>query len=156
MGQVTYEQVDLMLKLYEMRREPRLRQARAWFIDHFSATDPQDLMQKYPPGSEENTNVRMMVSYWEMCAGLVNRGLIDDELFFDNNGEAWAVWEMIKHLAPGYRTALKNPRTFAQLEELVKRFEAWREKVAPGSNAAMREMFAKRAQAVAQAKAKAG
>ena len=44
MGQVTHEQVDLMLKLYEMRREPRLRQARAWFIDKFNVTSAEEMM----------------------------------------------------------------------------------------------------------------
>ncbi len=92
MSEVTHEQANLLLRLYELRREPRLRQARQWFSDHYQADKPEEVMQKYPPGSEENTNVRMCVSYWEMCAGLANRGLIDDELFFENNGEAWVVW----------------------------------------------------------------
>ncbi len=44
MSQVTYEE-DPMLKLYEMRREPRLRQARAWFLEHFHPTSPEDMMK---------------------------------------------------------------------------------------------------------------
>jgi hypothetical protein len=153
MGQATHEQASLMLQLYEMRREPRLRQARQWFMERFSATTPEEMMQKYPPGSEENTNVRMVVSYWDMCAGIVNRGLVDDELYFESNGEAWGVWEKMKHIVPPMRAAFKNPRLFGHLEELCKRFEAWREKVAPGSNEAMRQRMAQMAQAGAQAKA---
>lgn len=151
MGQVTHEQVNLMLRLYELRREPRLRQARAWFVDHFSATSVEEVTQKYPQGSEENTNIRMMVSYWDMCASIVNRGLIDDELFFESNGEAWVVWEKIKGLAPAWRAALKSPYVFENLERLVQRLDAWREERAPGSSEAMRQMF----QQMAQARAKA-
>jgi hypothetical protein len=151
MGQVNHEQVNLMLRLYEMRREPRLREARAWFIDHFSAATPEEVMQNYPPGTPENASVRMVSSYWEMCAGIVNRGLIDDEMFFENNGEAWVVWEKVKHLAPSFRAAYKNPRVFGHLEELCKRFEAWREKTAPGSNEVMRQMFKQRWQGQAKA-----
>jgi hypothetical protein len=149
----THEQATLMLQLYEMRREPRLRQARQWFMERFSAATPEEMMQKYPPGSEENTNVRMVASYWDMCAGIVNRGLVDDELYFESNGEAWGVWEKMKHIVPPMRAAFKNPRLFGHLEELCKRFEAWREKVAPGSNEAMRQRMAQMAQAAAQAKA---
>ncbi len=61
MSQVTYEEVNLMLKLYEMRREPRLRQARAWFLEHFHPTSPEDMIQKFPQGGEENTFIRMVI-----------------------------------------------------------------------------------------------
>jgi len=95
MAQITYDEVNLMLRLYDMRREPRLRQARAWFVEHFHPESPEEMMQKYPQGSEENTYIRMVISYWDMVAGIVNRGLINDELFFDSNGEIWVVWDRI-------------------------------------------------------------
>jgi len=151
MGEVTHDQVNLMLKLYDLRRESRLRQARAWFVGQFAATSLEENSKKYPLGTEENTHIRMTVSYWDMCASIVNRGLIDDELFFENNGEAWLVWEKIKPIAPAWRTAFKNPVLFANLEELCGRFEAWRERRAPGSTAAMRQMLQQMAQATAKA-----
>lgn len=141
MGQVTYDQVNLMLRLYELRRDPRLRQARSWFVEHFHPDSPEDMMKKYPPGSEENTNIRMVISYWDMIAGIVNRGLIDDELFFESNGEIWVVWDRIRSIVPAWRAAFKNPTVFQNLEEACKRLEAWREKRAPGSTAAMRQMM---------------
>ena len=64
MSQVTYEEVNLMLRLYDLRREPRLREARAWFVENFRAATPEELMQKYPQGSQENTYIRMVISYW--------------------------------------------------------------------------------------------
>ncbi len=141
MGQVTHEQVNLMLRLYELRREPRLRQARAWFVDKFQPATPEEFAKNYPPGSEENTNIRMTVSYWEMAASIANRGLIDEEFFFENTGEQWVVWERIKPLAPVWRAAFQDPHVFAALEEHCTRLEAWREKRAPGSTAAMRQMM---------------
>ncbi len=74
MSQISYDEVNLMLRLYDLRREPRLREARAWFVDHFHAGTPEEVMQKYPQGSQENTYIRMVISYWEMVAGIVNRG----------------------------------------------------------------------------------
>ncbi len=141
MGQATHEQVNLMLRLYELRREPRLREARAWFTANYHVTSLEEVMKKYPPGSEENTNMRMAVSYWDMVAGIVNRGLIDEELFFENNGEIWLVWDRIRVVAPAMRAAFKNPHVFEHLEEVCKRLEAWREKRAPGSTAVMRQMI---------------
>jgi hypothetical protein len=65
MGQVTREQANLLLHLYELRREPRLRQARTWFYSQFEASTPQELASKYPMGSEENASLRMVISYWD-------------------------------------------------------------------------------------------
>ena len=141
MGQVTFDQVNLMLRLYELRREPRLRDARSWFVQHFHAASPEEIAQKYPPGSEENTHVRMTISYWDMVASIVNRGLIDDELFFENNGEAWVVWDRIRNIVPLWRAAYQNPTLFSNLEETCRRLEAWRERKAPGSTAAVRKMM---------------
>jgi hypothetical protein len=143
MPQVTYDEVNLMLRLYELRREAQLRAARSWFVEHFHADSPEEVMQKYPQGSQENTNIRMVVSYWEMVAGIANRGLIQDELFFENNGEMWIVWERIKGIAPIMRTAFKNPFLFSSIEEACKRLESWREKKAPGATAAMRAIMEK-------------
>src|SRR5262249_10344940 len=100
MSQITYDEVNLMLRLYDLRRESRLRQARAWFTDNFHPTSPEEMMEKYPQGSEENTYIRMVISYWEMVASIVNRGLINDELFFESNGEIWVVWDRMRGIVP--------------------------------------------------------
>src|SRR5271167_5243917 len=141
MSQVNYDEVNLMLRLYDLRREPRLREARAWFVEHFRAGTPEELTVKYPQGSQENTYIRMVISYWEMVASIVNRGLINDELFFESNGEIWVVWDRMRAVVPIWRAAFKNPLLFSNIEETCKRLEAWREKRAPGSSAAMRQML---------------
>ncbi len=141
MSQISYEEVNLMLHLYELRREPRLRQARSWFVEHFHPASPEDMAQKYPQGSEENTYIRMVISYWEMVGSIVNRGLINDELFFESNGEMWVVWDRMRSVVPMWRSAFKNPHLFENIEEACKRFEAWRERRAPGSTSAMRQML---------------
>ena len=63
MPQLSYDEVNLMLRLYDMRREPRLRQARAWFIEHFHSVLPEELMAKFPQFSEENTYICKVISY---------------------------------------------------------------------------------------------
>jgi len=142
MGDVSHEQVNLMLHLYEMRREPVMREARAWFIANFHPQTPEDAMKICPPGSKENAYLRQVVSYWEMAANIVSRGLINEEFFFETSGEQWVVWECIRPIAAAWRALFKNPRAWEKLEEHCTRFEAWREKRAPGSNAATRQMLA--------------
>jgi len=130
-----------MLRLYDLRREQRLRQARSWYLDHFHPGSPDEMMENYKAGSDEYNNIRMVLSYWDMVASIVNRGLINDELFFESNGEMWVVWDRIRAIVPTWRAAFKNPLVFHNLEDACKRLEAWREKRAPGSNAAMRQMM---------------
>jgi len=150
MGHVTHDQANLLLRLFELRREPRLREARAWFGQNFDAKTPEEMSQKYPMGSEANASFRMVLTYWDMAAGLVNRGLIDDELFFENSGEAWFVWERVRALAPAMRTASKNPHAWSQLESLAKRMEEWNERRAPGHLAVMRQRINREQTAAAQ------
>ncbi len=153
MGQATYDQVNLMLRLYEQRRELRLREARRWFLEQLRVTTAEDLQKQCPPGSEASASLRMTVGYWEMCASIANRGLVDEDLFFETTGEQFAVWEKLKPVVPALRAQFKNPLMLVSLEEHCKRFEAWREKRAPGSTAALREVLQRMAQAGQAAKA---
>jgi hypothetical protein len=152
MGEVTHDQVNLVLRLYEERREPLMREARDWFFMNFHLASAEEMMRVCPPGSKENAYMRMVVSYWEMVANIVNRGLIDEEFFFENSGEQWFVWEKMKPIATTLRTRSKNPHQFGQLEEQAKRFEAWREKRAPGSVETSRAQMAAMVQQAASTK----
>lgn len=141
MAEVTHEQVNLMLRLYDTRREPRLREARDWYMSSFRPATVEEMQEQCPPGSKENASMRMVISYWEMVASIVNRGLINDELFFESNGEIWVVWDRMRSIVPVWRAAFKNPHMFMNIEATCIRLEAWREKKAPGSTAAMRQMM---------------
>jgi hypothetical protein len=154
MGDVTHEQVKLMLQLYEMRRETRMREAREWYFTRFHPESLEDVGKQAPMGSPENASMRMVISYWEMVASIVNRGLIDEEFFFENSGEQWFVYERIKALVPAMRERSKNPHQYANLEKHVGRFEAWREKRAPGTSEAQRQMMAQMAAPPAKGKSK--
>ncbi|MGH9675821.1 MAG: DUF4760 domain-containing protein [Candidatus Acidiferrum sp.] len=155
MGTATHEQVNLMLRLYEERREPKLREARDWFAANFHVKSLEDVMRICPPGSKENTYMRMVAGYWEMVASIVNRGLIDEELFFENAGEQWAIWEQMKPALGEWRAMFSSPKLFANMEQLCKRYEEWREKRNPGSHEAIRKLFATMREAAQAAKAKA-
>ena len=142
MAKVTHDQADLLLRLYEIRREPKMREAREWFVSKFHPTSPDDAQRIAPFGSQENAYVRMVASYWDMAANMVNRGLINEEFFFETTGEQWLVWERLKNYVPAQRERSKNPHMFGNLERHVKKLEAWRKRRAPGATEAMRQMMA--------------
>jgi hypothetical protein len=155
MGEVTHEQVNLLLRLYDTRREPRLREAREWFAANFHPKSPEDAMHICPPGSRENAYMRMVLSYWEMVASIVNRGLIDEDFFFENTGEQWVTFEQVKPVLGTWRAMFSSPNFLKNLEEQCKRLEAWREKRNPGSNEAIRKMMAQMQQAMQAQKTQA-
>ena len=116
---------ELLLRLYELRREEKLRRAREWMIGKFHADSVEELERQCPPGSEENAFYRMVVSYWDMAASLVNHGLLKEDLFFENTMEFWMIWEKVRHVAPGLREARKNPLAWKNLEMLARKYEQW-------------------------------
>src|SRR5262245_27884777 len=80
-----FESGLLNLKLFEMRREPVLREARAWFLKEFNPETFQDFIAV--ANSDQSDSFRMVVSYWEMAASLVTTGAIDADAFRAAHGE---------------------------------------------------------------------
>ena len=144
MSEVNVEQVNLLLKLYDMRREPKLREAREWFARNFHPQTIEDVMKICPPGSEGNAFMRQLLSYWEMVASIANRGVIDEDLFFETTGEFFFVWERIKPTIAEGREQWANKQFLANMERAAQRFEVWSEKHSPGHIDKMREFMKRR------------
>lgn len=150
----TNEQAQLHLKVYDLRREPRLRQARDWFQANYHAETVEEAMKLAAPGTEHGTFFGMVIGYWEQACSLLNYGLLHDELFFETSGEFFGVYEQVKTVLPQFREQFGNPTLLTNLEQAAKRYEEWSEKRAPGHIAKMREwMQQERAQKKAAASA---
>jgi hypothetical protein len=139
MAKPTHEEARLQLELFELRREARLRQARDWFMKNYFVDSIEDAMKIAQPGTENGTNVMMVVSYWEQACSMLNHGLLHEELFFENNGESFMTWERVKPMVAGFRQMFVAPHFLKHLEKAAERYEAWLEKTAPGHLARMRE-----------------
>ena len=135
----TFEQAQLHLQVFEMRREPRLRQARDWFFKNFFADTLEQGMRIAAPGTENGTLFMMVLSYWEQACALLNSGLLHDELFFKTSGEFFGVWERIKAGLPEAREKWAYKLHMVEMEKAARRYEAWIEQHSPGHIAAMRE-----------------
>ena len=118
----TYDDVNLILRLYELRREEKLRQARDWYAKNFRPKTMEEYNQLCPPGSEANAYSRMVIGYWEMAASFITSGVLNQELFFQYGGELLLVYERIRHVLPQLREFMKNPATFQNLETVGKAF----------------------------------
>lgn len=136
----TYDDVSLVLRLYEIRRESRMREARKWFVKECHAKSLDELDKLCPPGSTENESFRMVTSYWDMCCSFIARGVLEPEIFFESNREALLVWERIKDLLPAIRERYEDPQYLGNIEEVADQFVKWMGKRGPNAY----EAFAKR------------
>ena len=121
----TYDDVKLILRLYELRREAKLREAREWFFKSFHVKTLDDLNELCPLGSETNAFFRMVVSYWEMVGSFITNGVLQRELFFESGRELLFVWVRIRDVLPAVREAQKDPKAFGNLETVANDFIEW-------------------------------
>lgn len=110
------EEASLILKLYELRREATMRKARDWFFREFNPESVADIEQAML--GENGAYLRMVLSYWDMAASLVNHGAIGKELFNDANGEQLGVFAKIEPFLAEARAKF-HPGFAASLEKLI-------------------------------------
>jgi len=143
-----HEEADLILKLYDLRREATMRQARDWYFRNFNPESMEDVNKAL--FSEHSGHVRMVWTYWDMAAALVNHGAISLELFNDTNGEHIGVFLKVEPFLAEIRANLGS-NYLVNLERLIDTSPDGRQRVA-----AMRErMKAVRARLAAQTAASA-
>jgi hypothetical protein len=93
----TAQDAELILKLYELRTEETMRKARNFVIMEFFPTGVADVQALFANREQPALNAyfRQATTYWEMAAAMVNHGAIDRDLFFDTNGEFFAIWAKV-------------------------------------------------------------
>jgi len=127
----TYDDANLILRLYEMRREDRMRKARAWFTANCKAKTYEDLIKVAPGGSDENASVRMVTSYWDLVSSFMTSGVLNKELFFQSGRELLLVWERVRDYLPSMREAYKDPSYLRNLEIVGDEFAEYFKKQDP-------------------------
>lgn len=109
----------VILKLYELRREETFRRARAWFATEFNPESAEDIVNVMRGGYEESAHYRMVTSYWDTAASLVNNGGIDEKMFLEANTEHMAVFAKLEPFLADVRAIFGVPSYLAQLEQMV-------------------------------------
>lgn len=118
----TYDDANLLLKLYDIRREEKLREAREWFTRHFHCASIDEFNSVCPPSSQENAYARQVITYWEMVASFITSGVLNEHLFFQSGMELLLVWERVKDFIPEMRKANKNPGAWKNLELVATKY----------------------------------
>ncbi len=127
----TYDDVNLILRLYDLRREEKLRQAREWFVISFHVNSLEELNALCPVGSDYNAYFRMVTTYWDMAASFVAGGVLHRELFFESNRELLLVWERLRPVIPALRESRKDPTSYHNIETVAEWFIEWLKKKGP-------------------------
>jgi hypothetical protein len=130
---------EIILKLYQLRTETVMREARAWMTGEFWPTTPEEFFAvSASPAHPHNAHFRQVITYWEMAAAMVLHGAVSAELFVDCNAEGFFLLAKFSPILDAIRE--RNPGFLVKTSELITRFSA----AAQRYEVAMKNMAARR------------
>jgi hypothetical protein len=138
---------QLILQLYDLRRETEMRKAREWWATEFWPNNADDFVKvAWAPGTQENKWLRQVAGYWGIATSFVLQGVLDEDLFLvpGFSGEMFVMFAKVYPFVGELREKLGDPEVFLDIEKVVmrtkwgrerlkfllKRLESWREKMA--------------------------
>lgn len=147
----TAADAQLIMQLYDLRREAEMRKARNWWVASFWPNNPDDFMKiAFTMGSQENNWLRQVSGYWGMAASFVLQGALNADLFLQPavSGEMFIVFAKVHPFLKELREKAGDPHMFSAIEKVIngskngrerlkfmlKRVETMRERMAPGKN----------------------
>lgn len=119
MSNATHEDAQLILRLFELRREEKMRTARDWFTMKFFPQSLEDFTSIQNPALPENSYFRMVTSYWDMVASFINHGVLNKDLFFESGGEMIIVWAKLQPFIGQIRENLNSPMFLGNVEKAI-------------------------------------
>ena len=123
---------ELILKLYDLRREAEIRKARNWWFANFWPENADDFMKvAQTVGTPENNWLRQVPGYWELAASLVLHGTVNETLFLEPafSGEMFFVFAKVHPFLKELREKMQNPRLLANVEKLITKSKAGQERL---------------------------
>src|SRR5215813_3881284 len=118
----TANDAQLILQLYELRREPEMRKARSWWFNDFWPSNADDFLKvAWAMGTPENNWLRQVSGYWGMTASLVLQGALSEELFLRpaSSGEMFVMFGKVPPFLPELREKLGDPEVFLFVETVI-------------------------------------
>jgi len=146
----TIADAQLIVQLYDLRRESEMRKARNWWAGEFFPQNADDFLKvAWAMGTQENAWLRQVGGYWGMVASFVNQGALNEQLFLAPgfSGEMFLIYAKIHPFIKELRVKLNDPNAFRELETaamrtkwgrdrlqfMIQRVAAMREKLAAAS-----------------------
>jgi len=117
----TATDAELILKLYDLRREAEIRKARNWWLGFWPESTDDVLKIATALGTQENAWMRQVGGYWELAASLVLHGTLSRELFLEGSfsGEMFLIFAKIEPFLKELREKTQNPNIFGNVEKLI-------------------------------------
>ena len=142
----TAEDAQIIVKLYDLRREAEMRKARTWFGGWWPTSADGVIAIINGGGTQENAWFRQVSGYWDMAASFVLRGVLNEELFWDSGGELWFVFAKLQPFLAEIREKTGNKMLYSRVEKIATRTKDGRDRL---------QAFSKRAEAMRAKAAKA-
>ncbi len=124
---------ELILKLYDLRRETEIRKARNWWLADFWPETADDFFKvAHAMGTQENAWLRQVAGYWEMAASLVLHGTLNEALFLEPafSGEMFVIFAKLRPFLQDIREKMQNPGMLANIEKVINLSEANQQRLA--------------------------
>ena len=123
------EDAKIIMHLYDLRREAEMRKARHWYGGWWPA-NADDIMQVIDAfGTEKNAWFRQVNGYWDMAASFVLRGVLNEDLFWDSNGEMWFTLAKLQPFLKEVRQKANIPQGFVRVETVATRTKQGRDRL---------------------------
>ena len=131
-AQATPKDAELIMQLYDLRREPEMRKARNWWLTQFWPESADDFLKvAMSMGSQENNWLRQAGSYWSMAASFVQSGALNGDLFLQPScsGEMYFILAKVHPYLGEIRQKLDEPEMFGNIEKVINSTEFGRNRL---------------------------
>ena len=131
---MTHADAQLILQLYDLRREAELRKARNWITGQFLPQSAEEYLKVVSAsGTQENAWLRQVTTYWDMVAAIVLNGGLHEELFFApgvGSNEMLFIFAKVHPFLKEIREKMQSPMAFAVVEKIINKSKSGRERFA--------------------------
>ena len=128
----TPKDAELIMQLYDLRREPEMRKARNWWVTQFWPDSADEFMAiAMNLGSQENNWLRQAAGYWSMAASFVESGALNADLFLlpSVSGEMYFIFAKVHPFLKELRQKLDDPEVFLNVEKVINSTEYGRNRL---------------------------
>ena len=118
----TASDAQIVMHLYDLRREAEMRKARSWWFTTFWPRNADDFMKiAFTPGSQENNWLRQVSGYWSMAASFVLQGALNTDLFLQPavSGEMFILFAKVQPFLKELREKAGDPQMFGTIEKVI-------------------------------------
>ena len=129
-AEIAIRQAELVLRLFELRREPVMRQARSYVGGPFLPASGDELVALVTAGTQESSYILQVYGYWDMVAAFVHHGALDARLVYDTCQEMYFQYAKIQPYLAEFRQKMNLPEWMINIERLVEDSNPGRERIA--------------------------